>query len=354
MYFEEIVLWHFRNYEKAVISFSPEVNLIRGENAQGKTNLLEALYFLCTGRSFRCTHLTDLIPYGNAFFHLEGHFVKDSVSQVLKASFDGQVRKLTHNETLRSSFSSLLGLLPIVLLSPQDLALVIGGPADRRRFLDLQIAQENPLYIYHLGRFLKAVKQRNLLLKNRKEESLSAWEKTLAISAAYIMEKRKEALENLLPRAQNILKQLTEGEDHLDIFYISTFPEKCRTPETIFEELQKTRKRELFYKMTLAGPHRDDLLIHLNGKLAKNFASEGQKRSIVTALRLAEWQKLKHSTGYTPLLGIDDFGIHLDAKRYALIQKCVHGLGQVFLTTPNITQSDAHRIIEIHSGKILA
>ncbi|MBI2743284.1 MAG: DNA replication/repair protein RecF [Chlamydiales bacterium] len=353
MRIEKVVLWHFRNYESVTFSFKPEVNLIRGENAQGKTNLLEALFFLCTGKSFRTHHLADFIPYGKPFFHVETHYVKDGVSGTIKASFDGQTRKLYHNSTPFSSFSHLLGLIPIVLISPQDLALVAGTPTDRRRFIDMHLAQSDPLYVHHLGRYLKAVKQRNALLKQNKEESLEAWERVLATSASYILERRSACLKQLLPIAQASLLQLTDGADELDLHYQPTLPEECPwEPEAIYNELRKSRRRELAAGMTLIGPHRDDLLILINGKEAKSFASEGQKRGAVTALRLSEWQSLKENTGYAPLLGIDDFGIHLDAKRYALVQQQIQGLGQVFLTTPNPTDPTflCNATILIHSG----
>ncbi len=337
MHIEKIHLAHFRNYENITVSFDQRVNLIRGENAQGKTNLLEALYFLCTGRSFRTLHLNDFIPYNKPFFHLEIQFVKDGVQQTLKASFDGQVRKLIYNDTAFSSFSSQIGLLPIVIITPQDLNLITGTPSERRRFLDLHLAQCDPVFVHHLARYHKAVKQRNALLKQKTETGLDAWEKAMALSMAYILQKRKEGLKALLPLAQRYLQELTEGKDLLDIIYNSTVSAECPLePEPLFRELQKSRRRELFYRATLVGPHRDDLHIQLHGKMAKSFASEGQKRGIVTALRLAEWQRLKEVCGYSPLLGIDDFGIHLDAARYALIQQRMQGLGQVFLTTPNL------------------
>ncbi len=352
MYFESLHLWRFRNYASVSLKFSPYLNLIRGGNAQGKTNLLEALYFLCTGRSFRTQEIRDLIPYENPYFHLEGHFYKDGVSQVLKASFDGQVRKLHYNETVRSSFSFLLGLLPCVLLSPQDLVLVTGSPQERRRFLDLYLAQTDPLYTYHLGRFLKAVKQRNILLKTRREESLEMWEKTLAHSACFLTKKRQEAVLSLEPLAQKSLHALSSGEDHVEMHYHSTLDAPFSV-EAILEKYKKMRKKELACAATLYGPHRDDLILLLNGKPAKNFSSEGQKRSLVTALRLAEWQELKKFTGYPPILGIDDFGIHLDTRRYHLVQKSLTGLGQVFLTTPTTSTLDLaiDSIIEIHEGK---
>lgn len=352
MFIEKIALWHFRNYTNATFSFSPQVNLIKGENAQGKTNLLEALYFLSTGRSFRTSHLFDLVPKDQPFFYLEAAFLKDGVSQSLKASFDGQVRKLIYNETSFSTFTSLLGLLPIVLIAPQDLSLITGAPLERRRFLDLLLAQSDPLYVHHLGRYHKAVKQRNALLKQKREESLDVWERTLALSAAYILQKRRAALIEIAPLAQHYLNALTEGADALEIQYQHTSP---GSPEEILASMQKNRRKEFMYGSTLIGPHRDDLLILLGKSPAKNFASEGQKRGIVTAMRLAEWERLKRASGYTPLLGIDDFGVHLDEKRYALIQRCVEGLGQVFLTTPNLSSLsfNVHTTIQIEAGKLV-
>lgn len=354
---EKIVLWQFRNYENVTLSFCPEVNLIRGENAQGKTNLLESLYFLCTGKSFRTTQIADFIPYGKPFFYVEAHYVKDGVSGSIKISFDGQERKLHHNSTTFSSFTRLLGLIPIVLIAPQDLAIIAGAPADRRRFIDMHLMQSDPLYVHHMSRYQKALKNRNLLLKEERRDTLDVWESALALSAAYILNARVACLNKLLPIAQESLLDLTESADNLDLKYKFTLPAGCPlTAEAIASELQKNRRREFACGMTLIGPHRDDLEILINGKEAKNFASEGQKRGAVTALRLAEWENLKESTGYTPLLGIDDFGIHLDARRYALVQKRIQGLGQVFLTTPNTTDPTflCDQMILIESGTPLS
>ncbi|MFI5333675.1 MAG: DNA replication/repair protein RecF [Chlamydiales bacterium] len=355
MRIEKIILWQFRNYANRAISFHPRTNLIRGENAQGKTNLLEAIYFLSTGRSFRTSHLADLIPFNHAFFQLEAHFIKDGVSQSLKASFDGQTRRLSHNETHFSSFSPLLGLLPIVMIAPQDLTLITGAPADRRRFLDLMLAQSDPLYVHYLMRYLKAMKQRNALLRNKKIETIDAWEYAMAQAACYLYKKRREGIAQLTPLAQSSLHALSFGEDQLTILYQPTLAEsETHSVETLTQSWAKSRKRELLFGTSLIGPHRDELLLSVNGKLARNYCSEGQKRSLVTALRLAEWKRLKALSGYSPLLCIDDFGIHLDAKRYHLIQKEMQGLDQVFLTTPLLLEEStpADQTLFIKQGQI--
>jgi len=343
MHIEKLLLWQFRNYANTAVSFSPRVNLIRGENAQGKTNLLEALYFLCTGRSFRTPHLADLIPYQQPFFQLEAQFAKDDVLQTIKASFDGQMRRLAHNETNFSSFAPLLGLLPIVMIAPQDLALVTGAPAERRRFVDLMLAQSDPLYVHHLMRYMKAMKQRNALLRSKKTETIEAWEYAMAQAAHYLLKKREEGIAEIGPLAEVSLSALSLGQDLLTIHYQTTIPkEKSVSVESLVETWANSRRKELLFGTSLIGPHRDELVLTVNGKSARNYCSEGQKRSLVTALRLAEWKRLKELSGYAPLICIDDFGIHLDAKRYNLIQKEMLGHGQVFLTTPLLLESAAH------------
>ncbi len=352
MYVQELFLSQFRSYEKAHLQFSPSINLIQGENAQGKTNLLEALHFLSTGRSFRSPLLAPLIRTGSSFFFIEAHFVKDGLSEVMKASFDGQVRKMQHNSQHFSSFSPLLGLLPSVLIAPQDLALVTGAPQERRHFLDLHLAQSDPLYVHHLTRYMKALKQRNALLKSKTEETLESWEQAMAHAALYILQKRLSALRSIKELALKSLAALSSGHDTLELHYHSSVCKEEPTLEKLIQEWAKQRKKELHFGMTLVGPHRDDITLLINEKGAKNFSSEGQKRSLVTALRLAEWQRLRDLTGYPPLLCIDDFGIHLDAKRYALIQKEMQGLGQVFLTTPHHLEGYAEKTFLIEQGEI--
>src|SRR5579885_1832498 len=156
-----LVLRNFRNYREAHVQFSPGVNLIHGRNAEGKTNLLEALYFLSTGRSFRTSRLDELILKGERFFFLEAVFIKDGIEQTLKVSFDGTSRHLQLNATVYRGFLHLLGLLPHILYTPEDTDLIRGGPNERRRFLDLHLAQIDPLYVHHWLRYNRAMKQRN-------------------------------------------------------------------------------------------------------------------------------------------------------------------------------------------------
>ncbi len=346
-----LALRNFRNYKEAVFSFSPKVNCILGGNAQGKTNLLEALYFLSTGRSFRTPHIAHLIREGAASFHIEAHFVRDNVTQMLKLSYDGLNREIIHNQTVYKSSAQLFGLLPVIIYAPEDVNLITGAPAKRRRFLDMHIAQYDPLYVYHLVRYFRAMKQRNFLLKAQTKTAISSWEKQMALSAAYLIEQREKAVHTLLPHVQNNLNTLSGEADHLTINYETTFSVKkmgASVAELYTEQFEKGRAKEIRFGSTLIGPHKDDLSIHLNSKDAKIYSSEGQKRSCALALRISEWHRLKEKVGAAPLICLDDFGSHLDEKRQAILQKQLPLFGQVFITSPtqpsSLTPENTHTL----------
>lgn len=343
MFIQRLYLRHFRNYAEVEVDFSPHINLIRGNNAQGKTNLLEALYLIGTGRSFRTPHLKELIQNDAPFFFVEAEFLKDGIVQHLRLSFDGEVRKLDYNNTTYSHFTNLLGLLPIVLLAPEDVLLITGAPADRRRFLDIHLAQSDPLYVYHLTRYHKAVKQRNFLLRKKTTASLETWESLMVVSAAYIRQKRQSVVEGLAEGLKSGMQELSGHQDLLEIRYISSYT----------ENYQQHRAKEMILGSTLVGPHRDDLQILINGQDARSFASQGQLRSAVAAMRLAQWQHLKEHHNAPPLFCIDDFGVHLDsARRDSLLGK-LSSFGQVFLTSPAFFENLAHHTINIEHGMIV-
>ena len=354
-----LTLCDFRNYKKAHFTFSPRVNCILGGNAQGKTNLLEALYLLSTGRSFRTPHLSHLIHQGASYFQVEAHFVRDGVTQTLKFSYDGKKREIIHNHTYLKSTAQLFGLLPVIIYSPEDVHLITGPPSKRRRFLDMHIAQYDPLYVYHLVRYFRAMKQRNFLLKSQTLATISSWEQQMSLSAAYLIQSREKALLSLLPYIQTALQALSDQNDHIEINYRASFPKQemgTAIAEFFTHQYEKSRPKEMRFGSTLIGPHKDDLTLHLNEKEAKIYSSEGQKRSCALALRLSEWERLKGQMGAPPLICLDDFGSHLDDKRQTILRQRLHHFEQVFLTTPQSLPdsfADDTRTHHIQEGQLI-
>lgn len=338
MYLKRLKLRNFRNYADTEVAFSDAVNVIQGENGQGKTNLLEAIHLVSTGRSFRAHALSDLIAFGQSFFYVEAEFYKDGVTQSLKIYYDENTRKVQYNETLYATLNSLLGILPSVLLSPDDLSLVSGNPSERRRFLDLHIAQTDPLYVHHLGRYFKAMKQRNHLLRSKNDQTIHVWEQMMAHSASYLVMKRAEATQALRPSSSSWMNILSQGADQIDFHYQSSlsFSTQEKDLAAHFQLLwQKHRSREMLLGSTQLGPHRDDVSIQLAGKQAKFFSSEGQKRSCISSLRFAQWEQMAAALSYSPLLGIDDFGVQLDPHRQLQLKTHLKQFSQVFLTSPH-------------------
>jgi DNA replication and repair protein RecF len=342
MHLKRLLLRNFRNYAHAEVVFSPRINLIQGENGQGKTNLLEAIHFLSTGRSFRA-NLSDLISFGQTFFYLEAEFFKDGITQSLKIYYDETARKVQYNETVHPTLTSLLGILPSTLLSPDDLSLVSGNPAERRRFLDIHIAQTDPLYVHHLGRYFKAMKQRNHLLRAKSDLAIQAWEQMMAQSASYLALKRAQAIAELGTPSSKWMGILSRGLDSIDVQYQPSLslPQKSVDLAAHFQKIwERNRPREMMLGSTQMGPHRDDLLIHLADKPAKVFSSEGQKRSCTSSLRFAQWEQMAEVLGHPPLLGIDDFGIQLDKERQMQLKSHLPKFNQVFLTSPLAMDKD--------------
>lgn len=361
MHLKRILLRHFRNYLQAQAFFSPSINFIQGKNGQGKTNLLEAIYLISTGRSFRTHNLSDLISFGQKFFYLEAEFEKAGVSQTITVYYDNNGRKVQHNDSSYPTLHSLLGILPSILLAPDDLSLVTGAPSERRRFLDLHIAQTDPSYLYHLGRYFKAMKQRNHLLRSPSLSTITAWEQMMAQSASEIILKRKQAVVALSSTLKKWVDILSETQDEVQLHYHTSPSGLIDEPEiatSLQKGFEKMRPKEKEIGNTLIGPHRDDLCIQLSHKSAKSFSSEGQKRGCISALRFAQWEQMSSLLEHKPLLGIDDFGIQLDAGRQAQLKHHLSSFKQVFLTSPTFIQQDlgaidSYKILQIEKGSLL-
>jgi len=329
MQLKALFLQNFRCYQEALFTFSPHFNLIVGPNALGKTSILEAIALLFSGKSFRTTRIGDLIREGEERFLVEAVFLKHGVEQRVRLVGDSRRRRLFLNRQERTPFSSLFGLLCGVLISPDDAALIKGAPAVRRSYLDLQLAQADPLYVHHLARYMRAMRQRNALLKQRRTETIAVWEETMAASAAYVSGRRRDAALELQERAAALYAAITGEKKTFSLAY------KCRgeaDAAAFLRKYQTLREREMQFGCTLTGPHRDELKIAIGEQEARFFGSEGQQRCCVATLRFSEWERLREQAQFPPLMLVDDIGISLDASRRRNTLQQLAGMGQVFLT----------------------
>ena len=327
-------LHQFRLYKEKTFTFTSGVNLFFGDNAHGKTTILEAIYLLMTGRSFRTSQLTDVITSGKRVCCIEGEFEKHGISQHLKVVIRGKQRQIFHNNTLTQASSHLWGLLQGVVMTPDDLSLIKGGPAERRRFLDMQIVQGDPLYVHHLMRYHRALRQRNALLKQNNVSGILPWEEELAKSGAYLIYRRSNVIQTLSVASEAHYLALTGTSNVLSLSYSRKEPLSLESLSLeLIEKYERHRQKEFELGFTFSGPHRDDFTVKLDHQEVKVFASQGQQRATISALKIAEWESLKDENEEIPLMLVDDIGVSLDAVRRDYLLQYLQKFGQVFLTS---------------------
>ncbi len=321
-------LKHFRNIEEVWIEFCEGLNWLSGPNAAGKTNLLEALFYFVRASSFRTRHLNELILTSKEYASLEIFFTKCAVEQSLKLIIRPEDKTLFHNQTSYKTALELLGILQGVLIKLDDINLISGPPQLRRSFIDLQLVQSSPLYVHHLLRFQRALKHRNFCLKTKQLGPLDSFESEMVRSSNFLWEARRALMERLQPLVQENYGRLS-GEELFEIRYDAY-------RGNYQELLTKNRSHEIRLGYTKEGPHRDEMLFFIEGKPAKGFASEGQKRTAMMALKLAEWQSLHEIVGEKPLCAIDEWHSNLDKSHKRKLWDALEGLGQVFITTHEV------------------
>lgn len=331
MRINSLYLQNFRLYDEAYFQFGPGFNVITGPNAQGKTTILEAIYLLIAGGSFRTSQLSDLIRHGSEFFLVEARFEKEGIEQKLRFAFNGKEKRIVYNNSPCKNSASLYGLLKGVAMTPDDVELVKGGPAIRREFIDLQLSQIDPLYVYYLSRYQRAMRQRNALLKLKQQASLSSWEHEMAAAAAYLIPRREKEAKDLGAVASLALNQISGAKEKLGLAYKTDVPGGAA--EAYKNIWERGRERDLYLGHTTVGPHKDDLIVTIADKEARYFASEGQQRSCIASLRFAGWDQLRTHSGSNPLMLIDDVGVSLDAQRRERLFASLQQLSQVFVTS---------------------
>ena len=358
---------NFRNIENIKIEPCESVNIIYGENAQGKTNLLESLWLFTGCKSFRGSKEKDLIRFDNSFATLDfaklsmafsdekrDHEAQLILSEKKKAILDG----VEHNSS-SVFFGEFLG----IIFAPQHLSLVKGGPIERRKFINMALCQLRPKYSNVLTDFNKILEQRNALLKDVTYHSelidtLEIWDERLASYSAIIMTQRLKYLEELKPFLCDIYLGISSGKEKIDISYETPISFSSTDVDNltleILDALKSARREDMQNGSTSIGPHRDDILISLDGLPVKSFGSQGQQRSAALSLKLSEAAVIKKITGKQPVAFLDDVMSELDGSRQDYILNHIDGW-QVFITCcdpSSILKSKTGKVFEIEGGKL--
>ena len=340
-------LQNFRNYESVQLEFTDGVHVFIGENAQGKTNLMESIYALAMTKSHRTTNDKELIGWNKEFATIKGTVEKTATKTNLELQFSkkGKIAKVNYLEQKR--LSSYLGNLNVILFAPENLTLVKGSPQNRRKFVDMELGQMSSLYLYDLVEYNRVLKQRNTYLKQlaikkkQPDEYLEVLSEMLSELASKIVFYRLDFMKQLEALAIPIHDQLSLGREKFSVSYQATIPlEDGLTPsqmkEIYIDQFKKNQTREADQATTLIGPHRDDLIFYLNEISVQTYGSQGQQRSTVLSLKLAEIELMKLSTGEYPLLLLDDVLSELDDDRQTHLIKAIENKVQTFITTTSL------------------
>ncbi len=343
MVVESLVLENYRNHTNSRIVFSDRFNIIYGDNGQGKTNILEAIYLCASGRSHRTSKDFELIKFGCDKFTVNAHVTNSGgLDKDIEISYyENQKKQIKINDIPIKKIGALMGNLYAVLFSPEDLFIVKQGPTERRRFVDITLSQIKPSYFYNLQQMTKILKQRNTLLKNingnsKLMETVDVWNIRLAEVASSIIIARRtfsSILSGLAESQHNFITDKTEkiSFDYKCSFQITENDDKEQIQNLYIRQLEKCLSRDIILGYTTIGPHRDDYDIMVNDKSLKLYGSQGQQRSAVLSLKIAEIELIKKETNQYPVLLLDDVMSELDNNRQKYLMDSIKEV-QTFIT----------------------
>ena len=315
MWINKIKVNNFRNYDNEEIELNKNINIFYGENAQGKTNIIEAIFLCSLGKSFRAKKDIEMIKLDEKYSNIEIEYEKTDRDGKIKIEL-GEKKNIYLNGIKIKKLSELLGNINVVIFTPDDINILKGGPQNRRKFLDIMISQLRPNYMHILSLYNKTLEQRNNYLKQIKTEKkdenlLEIWDEKLIDYGIKIYEYRKEFLEKIKNKIKNIHQGITNGKEEIEIEYISD----AVTRQNFLNELKSRRKLDIIKGYTTKGIHRDDFIIYINKKELNIYGSQGQHRTAILSLKLSELNIIYEETGEYPILLLDDFMSELDEKR---------------------------------------
>ena len=347
MYIDNLKIQNFRNYKEQEINFENKINIFYGDNAQGKTNILESIFISSFGKSFRTNKEKELIKMGENFLKVQTHFQKKDRDGEIKVEISDK-KNVYLNDVKLKKLSEVLGNIILVIFTPDDINLLKSGPASRRKFLDMMIGQLRPAYVLNLNSYLKTLEQRNNFLKQKMKNDamLDIWDEKLVEYGEKIYTYRKQFIELIKNKITSIHAEITT--EKIDIKYFSD----CKSKEDFLQELKKNRTNDYYRGYTTKGVHRDDFTIYINNEPVNIYGSQGQNRTAILSLKLAELNVIYDDLGEYPILLLDDFMSELDEKRISNFLNNIENIQVIITCTKNIDikNSISHKVV---NGEIL-
>ncbi len=334
LHLQVLKLSNFKNYETAQLEFSASLNCIVGENGMGKTNLLDAIHLLCLGKSHFQSSDKQIQRIGADFYRVEGLFQRVSKKEQLVVKF--QKRKIIErNKQAYQRLSDHVGKFPLVIIAPDNAQLLLEGSVERRRFMDFSLSQLNPLYLKQLMQYNKVLEQRNALLKAADHpleidfDLLETYDQLLESPANYLFQERSKFIQQLHPIFQEYYQAISGGKEEVELNYQSHLQ-----TDTLANLLQAAKDRDTYLQRTSKGVHKDELQLKIKGQKLKNFGSQGQLKSYLLAMKLAQYELLRQKQEINPILLLDDIFDKLDAKRVRQLLDLLleRSFGQIFIT----------------------
>ncbi len=354
MIIKKLRVQNFRNYEKLDCSFEPGLNMIIGENAQGKTNVLEAIYSACTGRSFRTNDDRDMIQFQKDYARVHIELEEMSHHTILDLTvLKNSAKEIRVNKVPLQTYGDLIGKALVIVFSPDDLRLVKEGPQERRKFLDREISLINPSYYHSLVKYNKTLKQRNKLLKmlqfnSSQKDTLVNWDEQLCRYGAEIIRKRFEFIGNISKISRRLHYEISDRKEELSVHYLSHGDDalglSCdKIASGMKEKLEAQINSDIQRGTTSVGPHRDDFILKVNDLVLRDYGSQGQHRSAALALKLSGIEIIKSETGRYPIVLLDDVMSELDPARQNALLSSLNNT-QIIMTSTDTANLEPEMI----------
>lgn len=358
MFVKSLELNNYRNYENIHIDFDKGVNILYGDNAQGKTNVLESIYLCSTTKSHRGSKDKEIVKFGENEGHIRCLFDKNEVDYQIDIHLRTEKSKgIAINGMKLKKAAELMGIVNVILFSPEDLSIIKNGPSDRRRFVDSELCQLDKVYLYNLSSYNKIVNQRNNLLRDivyhpELTDTLDVWDSQLISLGTKIIDRRTLFINQLNEIIYDIHRNLTGDKEKLLIKY---------DPNVEIMEYQqkllKNREKDIKYKLTSVGPHRDDFIFYINNMDSKKYGSQGQQRTAALSLKLSEIQLVQNITGNTPILLLDDVLSELDSNRQNYLLDCIGDI-QTIVTCTGLDdfindRIEINKIFKVSGGNVV-